>query len=147
MNITCVSYTPTGRCENMTLLYDHPVKFAVNTSRATDISSYQETADLFFTIIDTLDPSRKCLELLERVMCRWVFATCDPAFNVSVLQQICRRGCDILSTIVCPDIWDTVIDQASNINFMVLNAPACDDLPDPNGGDAPDCTDPTDGGI
>ena len=147
MNIICVSYSPTGQCENMTLIYDHPVKFAINSSRATDISSYQNTADQFFTVIDDLNPPRKCLELLERVLCRWTFATCDPAFNVSVMQPICRRGCDILSTFVCPGTWDTIIDQSSNLNFLVLQAPNCDGLPNPNGGDAPDCTDPTDGGI
>lgn len=29
---------------------------------------------------------------------------------------------------------------------MALDPPACNDLPYANGGDAPDCSDPTDGG-
>ena len=147
MNITCVSYMPTGDCENITLFYDYPVKFALNTSRAVDISYYQNTADVFHNELQALNPPKRCLELLEQFVCRWAFATCDPAFNASVIQRVCKRGCDILSTIVCPETWETVIAQSSNLNFMVLDPPACDSLPYANGGDAPDCTDPTDGGM
>ena len=97
--------------------------------------------------VDQLNVHKKCSELLEHFICRWLFTTCDPAFNASVVQHICRRGCDILSTIVCPTAWNLVRSQSSNINFMAVDPPNCDDQPVANGGDVPDCTDPTDGGV
>ena len=144
--ISCVSYTPTGPCRDLLLTYDHPVKFVVNTSRGANISVYQGTVNTFFGVLDTLDPPKQCLIVLQRFICHWLFSTCDPAFNVSVNQHICRRGCEILSTFVCREAWSTVIGQRNIIDFGVVDPPNCMERSFANGGDAPDCIDPADGG-
>ena len=146
MGITCVSYIPTGPCRDILSMYDHPVKFAVNSSRAFNISDYQETANRFLGVLDVLNPPKQCFNVLQRFICHWVFATCDPAFNVSVNQHICRRGCEILSTFVCRSAWRTVIEQRSNLVFGVVDPPDCENRDYTNGGEAPDCIDPSDGG-
>jgi len=144
-NIDCVSYEPTGLCSEVLSMYDHPVQLAVNTS-SQNISLNQGTADIFLRILQSLDSHKQCSNVLKAFICHWVFATCDPAYNVSVHQQICQRGCDILSTIVCPDTWNRVITQRSILNFRGFQPPDCSDQLFSNGGEAPDCIDPTDGG-
>ena len=146
-NIDCVSYTPTGPCSESLSVYDHPVQLSLNTSSQTsNISFNQRTADLYLGILRMLDPHKKCSDVLKAFICHWVFATCDPAYNVSVNQQICRRGCEILSTIVCPETWNIVITQQSILDFRGLGPPNCSDQLYSNGGEVPDCIDPTDGG-
>ena len=144
--ISCVTYTPTGPCGDLLSMYDHPVKFVVNTSRAPNISSYQATADRFLRVLNVLNVNKQCFDVLQRFICHWVFATCDPAFNVSVNQHICRRGCEILSTFVCQSAWAIVIEQRNIVDFGEVNPPDCGIRSYTNGGEAPDCIDPSDGG-
>ena len=129
--------------------YDYPVKIAVNRSRAESISVYQMSSTKFsnFLMNASLNANQKCLDALVPFVCRWVFSTCDPAFNKPVEQSICRRACETLTIFVCPEVSKVILEQASIIDFMVLSPPKCDGLINANGGDAPDCIDSLDGGI
>ena len=92
---------------------------------------------------------QKCLELLVPLLCRSIFVTCDPAYNTSVhqvYQPICRHGCDVVSLFACPIVWALLTSQRDTLQFGLLNSPNCEPLGHPNGGDAPDCIDTTDGG-
>ena len=148
-NISCVEYEPTGACMNrLSGYYDHAVKIAVNTSRTGNISVYQMSSTKFnnFLMNDSLNANQRCLDALVPFVCRWVFRTCDPAFDKPVEQSICRRACETLTVFVCPEILRVILEQASIIDFMVLSPPKCDGLINVNGGDAPDCIDSLDGG-
>ena len=140
-DISCVSYEPSGMCKNFTY-FNHPVTFAVNTSRYRNISTYQDTFTTyynFFLSSDALSVNKRCLDALIPFLCRSVFITCDPAFNQSVEQRMCRRACETVTKFVCPEVTTVVMKQNSS-------ALRCDDLMNANGGDAPDCIDPLDGG-
>ena len=148
-DILCVSYEPSGICKNFfSTYYNHPVTFAVNTSHYGDISTYQDTFTFYnYFLSDVLSASKRCLDALIPFLCRRIFSTCDPAFNQSVEQRICRRACETLTVFVCPEVTTVVLEQSSNLNFMMLGAPRCDGLMNANGGDAPDCIDSLDGGM
>ena len=141
-DISCVSHGPNRVCENFSsTYYDHPVTFAVNTSRYGNISTYQNIFRTYYNFLlsDALSVNKKCLDALIPFLCRSIFITCDPAFNQSVEQRICRRACETISTFVCPEVTTVVMKQ----NFSALK---CDGLMYANGGDAPDCIDSLDGG-
>ena len=105
IGISCVTYTPTGFCKNFQSVFDYPVKIAVNTSHGGDISTSQKTADNFhYLLTKGLPVHKQCLNELLPFICRWVFPPCDPAFNVSVEQYVCRRSCEILTNFVCNEI-------------------------------------------
>lgn len=139
-----MSYTPTGVCKNL-LMYDHPVKYAVNVSNHGSILAYQNSFTVFheFLMSDLLNVHQQCLDALISFLCHWIFITCDPAFNVSVEQNVCRRACETLTMFVCPEVANIVLEQA---NFLVLAPPRCDSLIDANAGDVPDCINSLDGG-
>ena len=90
---------------------------------------------------------QKCLELIVPLLCRYVYVTCDPAFNDTIYQPICRRGCDVVSLFTCPKVWQLLTTQRGILNFGIIDSPTCEPLTDANGGDAPDCIDTTDGGT
>lgn len=120
----------------------------VNYSRVRNQSDYTTTANVLGQILNQI-AHKKCLDLITPLLCRYVFVTCDPAYNTSihqVYQPICRRGCDVISLFACPMVWRLLLTQLSNLQFGVLDAPLCDPLDDANGGDVPDCIDTTDGG-
>ena len=147
IEIACVNYKPTGVCENFQSIFDYPVKIAVNLTHAENISTSQITAFTFYRLLTSkLIVHKQCLKVLLPFVCRWVFPTCDPAFNVSVEQYICRRGCEILTNFVCNEVWMTVIAQAGILDFLSVSVPICDFLERSNGGEAPDCIDTLDGG-
>ena len=144
----CLTYEPTEVCENFQSIFDHPVKIAVNTTHAGNISKSQSTALTFYYLLTShqLTVHKQCLNVLLPFICRWVFPTCDPAFNVSIEQYICRRSCEIFTNFVCNEVWLTIISQLGNLDFFAVNIPICDYLEYSNGGDAPDCIDTIDGG-
>lgn len=146
--ISCITYKPTGVCENFQEIFDYPVKTAVNRSHARNISTSEITASAFYNLLTTsqLTVHKQCLNVLLPFVCRWVFPTCDPAFNVSIEQYICRRGCEILTNFVCNEVWLAVLSQVNNLDFLSVNIPICDFLKRSNGGEAPDCIDTLDGG-
>ena len=147
--ILCVSYEPSGICKDFfSTYYDHPVKFAVNTSNHRSISTYQHTFTTVYNVFlsNSLNNNKRCLDALIPFLCRSIFISCDPAFNQSVEQRICRRACETLTVFVCPEVTTVVIELNSIANFMMLSALSCDGLMNTNGGDAPDCIDPLDGG-
>jgi len=141
---------PTGICQNQLSIYDHPVKIARNTSRASNFQTYQSVADALIDILYDLHAAQRihkqCLDVLVPFLCHWLFSTCDPAFNVSVNQPICQQSCEILVTFVCPEVWRIISDQSQILNFRVVDSPTCDTGRYVNGGDVPDCIDPMDGG-
>ena len=147
IEIACVNYKPTEVCENFQSIFDYPVKIAVDLTHDKNISTSQITALTFYSVLTSLlTVHKQCLDVLLPFVCRWVFPTCDPAFNVSVEQYICRRGCEILTNFVCNEVWTTVIRQAGILDFLTANVPICDFLARSNGGEAPDCIDTMDGG-
>ena len=131
-------------CRQSLQVYSHPVKYAFNTSVARNYSEYQN----YFTeynklLITDLKVHKQCLDSLMPFLCRSTFITCDPAFNASVRQNICRRACETL-TFMCPEVMTMVLHNITD--FPGLDFLRCDGLVDANGGDAPDCIDPLDGG-
>ena len=147
IEIACVNYNSTEVCENFQSIFDYPVKIAVDLTHAENISASQRTALVFYYLLTSqLTVHKQCLDVLLPFVCRWVFPTCDPAFNVSVEQYICRRGCEILTNFVCNEVWMTVIAQAGILDFLSVSVPICDFLERSNGGEAPDCIDTLDGG-
>ena len=147
IEITCVNYNSTEVCENFQSIFDYPVKIAVDLTHGENISASQRTALIFYGLLTShLTVHKQCLDVLLPFVCRWVFPTCDPAFNVSVEQYICRRGCEILTNFVCNEVWMTVIAQAGILDFLSVSVPICDFLERSNGGEAPDCIDTLDGG-
>ena len=123
------------------------MKYARNTSRTDNITSYDASAaGLHELLLDSLPAHKKCLDIIVPFLCRWVFSTCDPAFNVSVTQRVCSQGCQRLSTFVCSEVWYIVLQQLDILDFGILDPPVCDNLFPSNGGDAPDCIDVIDGG-
>ena len=132
----CTPYIPSG------------ADIIVNYSIVNSQSAYSQTANLLGSVLRKI-AHKKCLELILPLLCRYVFVTCDPAYNTSehqVYQRICRHGCDVVSLFACPMVWRLLNAQLSNLAFGVVSAPLCDPLEDANGGDVPDCIDTTDGG-
>ena len=120
----------------------------VNYSRVRNQSDYTATANVLGGILNQI-AHQKCMQLILPLLCRYIFVTCDPAYNTSVhqvYQPICRHGCDVVSLFACPVVWILLQTQLSNLEFGVLDAPLCDPLDDASGGDVPDCIDTTDGG-
>ena len=90
---------------------------------------------------------KKCLDAILPFVCRGVFQTCDPAFNVSIKQRLCRRVCETLNHFVCNEGWISLLSQLNIVNMPSLNIySSCDVLDWANGGDIPDCIDTLDGG-
>ena len=135
-------------CENFQSIFDYPVKTAVSKSHDTT-RELENTASLIYLFLSSsqLTVHRQCLKVLLPFVCRWVFPTCDPAFNVSIEQYICRRGCEIFTNFICNEVWSAVISQSNNIDFRSVSIPICDSLEHSNGGEAPDCIDTLDGGM
>ena len=147
IEITCLTYTPAGFCGDFQSIFDYPVKIAVNTSHAGNITKSQDTANIFKVLLTSqLNVHKQCLRYLLPFICRWTFPTCDPAYNVSIEQYICRRACEILTNFVCNEVWLFVLSQLNNLKFLAVNIPICDHLDRANGGEAPDCIDTLDGG-
>ena len=145
IEIQCMPYEPQGICKGFLSQFDHPVKIAINTSLG--IGTIEQTADLFYTILTSRLPVHKqCLDVLLPYICRWIFSTCDPAYNESIEQYTCRRTCEIFTNFVCNEVWLIVISQLENLNFLGANVPVCDGLERANGGDVPDCIDALQGG-
>ena len=147
--ISCESYTPTGICKDFLSEFDHPVKFALNTTSGYNFSYYEEQV-LKFTMSSSSSVSNihdHCLKTLERFLCRWVFfPTCDPESDVPVKQNRCRRACDILTIFECPEMWQNYVKQRDILDIPQGPSVSCDNLMYANGGDVPDCVDPLDGG-
>ena len=118
----------------------------VNHSRVFSVANYEQTVGLFQNVLNNI-AHQKCLELLLPLLCRYVYVTCDPAFNDTVFQPICRHACNVVSLFTCPRVWQLMTSQLSILNFGILDPPSCEPpLRNANGGDAPDCIDTTDGG-
>jgi len=120
----------------------------VNYSRVASQDGYSMIANTLGTVLGQI-AHRKCLEMILPLLCRYVFVTCDPAYNTSehqVYQPICRHGCDVVSLFVCPTVWQLLTSQRDVLEFDVLDSPMCGPLVHANGGDVPDCIDTTDGG-
>jgi len=147
---SCVSCIPDEICKDYLSVYDHPVKYYVNTTKPdsnnTIICTPGDRNSEFAKSLSSVDfLNDRCLDTLLPFVCRWVlYPTCDPAFNVSTPQRVCRRACEIL-TFVCPEAWMIYLQQ-----YDVLDVPrgafrTCENLMYANGGDAPDCIDPSGG--
>ena len=148
IEILCVTYKPTGFCKDFQSAFDHPVKIAVRSSDPNDITLNQFAANIFYEILtNQVTVHKKCLDAILPFVCRGVFQTCDPAFNVSIRQRLCRRVCETLTHFVCNEGWINLKSQLDNINLPGLNIyPSCNVLDWANGGDTPDCIDTLDGG-
>ena len=147
IEISCVTYMPTGFCECYQSIYDHPVKIAVNKSSEGDIVGAQKIADaLYIFMTSEANVHKHCINAMLPMMCRGVFSTCDPAFNVSIKQLMCRRICEVLSIFVCNEVWMAVQRHLSNLEILSTDFPICEQLEYANGGNAPDCVDTLDGG-
>lgn len=145
-NLMCEPYNLTGFCSPY--LGHLSADIIVNYSRVNDQSGYATIANTLGAVLRSI-AHQKCLELILPLLCRYVFVTCDPAYNTSVhqvYQPICRHGCDVVSLFACPVVWQLLLTQLSNLQFGVLDPPLCDPLGHPNAGDIPDCVDTTDGG-
>ena len=140
-----MTYQPTGICKGFQSGFDHPVKIAVNTSNSIETSEL--TAEIFYNLLKSrLAVHEHCLNVLLPFICRWVFPTCDPAYNISVEQYTCRRTCEILTNFVCNEVWLFILSQLEILHFGSVGVPVCDDLDRVNGGDVPDCFDTLQGG-
>ena len=148
IDVSCVVYTPDGVCKDFQSLFDHPVKFAVDSSDPdVNISKSQYTVNLFYHILTSfLNPNKKCLDVALPFLCRGLFPTCDPAFNVSVRQRVCARTCEILTVFVCNELWNSLSKQLANLNLITVSISTCNANIRANGGEAPDCMDTLDGG-
>ena len=135
---------PEGYCQSIT--YDHPVKIAVNTSYKED--DKQEIVNILYGF--ATDPgsiiNKHCLDVFLPIMCRGVFSTCDPAFNVSINQRLCRWICEVISNFVCAEVWNGIVRQRGSLEIFSVDFPECNQLEYANGGEAPDCIDTLDGG-
>ena len=120
----------------------------MRSSDPDDIQLSQVAANVFYDILTTqVTVHKKCLNAILPFLCRGVFQTCDPAFNVSIRQRLCRRVCETLTNFVCNEGWINLSSQLGILDFISLNIySSCDVLDWANGGDAPDCTDTLDGG-
>jgi len=143
----CEPYNATGFCQRHLAQLGGQVKYARNTSRASNILEYEASANqLYNLLMNNLPAHQKCLDVIIPFLCRWVFSTCDPAYDVPVRQRICLQGCLRLRHFECEEIWDIVLEQLAILDFGILDNPVCDDLSHSNGGDVPDCIDAIDGG-
>ena len=146
-DIVCESYNTTGFCQQYLGVLGSQVKYARNTSRAANISEYDESAArLHGLLLHRLPTHQKCLDIIIPFLCRWVFSSCDPAYNIPVRQRVCFQSCQRLSTFECGEVWDIVLQQIAILDFGILDAPMCSILSPSNGGDAPDCIDGIAGG-
>jgi len=118
----------------------------VNHSRVHNMAQYEETAMLLQEMLNRV-AHKKCIEMIVPLLCRYVYVTCDPAFNDTIYQPICRRGCDTITLFACPLLWKLYTSQRSILGLGILDPPTCGPLDNANGGDVPDCVDTTDGGM
>ena len=140
-----MTYQPTGICKDFQSGFEHPVKIATNTTNG--IATNEFTSAVFYTLLTSrLAVHKQCLNALLPFICRWVFPTCDPAYNVSVQQYTCRRTCEIFTNFVCNEVWLFVLSQIGILDFGTVGVPVCDTLDRANGGDLPDCFDTLQGG-
>ena len=143
-NVTCEPFSGSELCAPF--LGPLGANIIVNHSRVFNMTQYVQTAELLQGVLNRV-AHKKCIEMIVPLLCRYVFVTCDPAFNDTVYQPICRRGCDTVSLFACPIVWDLLTSQRSILQFGILDTPTCGPLDNANGGDAPDCVDTTDGGM
>ena len=144
----CESYTPTGICNSFLSEFDHPVKFALNTTIGHNFSYYEEQVLKLINLLSGVTNIHEhCAKTLLRFVCHWVFfPTCDPASDVPVKQNICRQACETLTIFECPEAWQIYVEQRHILDIPQGPFVSCDNLMYANGGDVPDCVDPLDGG-
>jgi len=145
-NLTCETFTvnETGFCAPF--LRPLGADIIVNHSRVSSTADYKKIAVSLQQVLDEVAHD-KCLEFLVPLLCRYVYVTCDPAFNDPIYQPICRHACDVISLFTCQRVWELLTRQLSILQFGILDTPQCEPLENANGGDAPDCIDTTDGGM
>ena len=92
--------------------------------------------------------SSYCQQEALKLLCRYVFPTCDPAFREPTYQPICRRACLTLENFLCSDFFVVLkaAIQSGIINTAIIDPPLCDPLEDVEAGDVPDCISSSDGG-
>jgi len=148
-NLSCIPYNATGICKGSLSVYACQVKYAIDTSNGADISNVLMIEQQFGVLLSysSFIIHKRCLDVLLPFICRWaLFPTCDPAFDLSIKQNVCRRACEILTMFMCPEAWRAYIQQFPILNVPKGNSLSCKNLKDANAGDIPDCIDPLNGG-
>ena len=89
-----------------------------------------------------------CQQEALKLLCRYVFPTCDPAFREPTSQAICRKACFTLEDFLCKDFYIVLklVIQANLIDTSVIDPPLCGPLDDTEAGNVPDCISTLDGG-
>ena len=92
--------------------------------------------------------SSYCQQEALKLLCRYVFPTCDPAFREPTYQAICRKACFTLEDFLCRDFYIVLnlAIQAGLIDTSVIDPPLCGPLNDTEAGNVPDCISTLDGG-
>ena len=92
--------------------------------------------------------SSYCQQEALKLLCRYVFPTCDPAFREPTYQPICRRACLTLENFLCSDFFVVLKGaiQSSLLNTSIIDPPLCGPLEDVEAGGVPDCISASDGG-
>lgn len=94
------------------------------------------------------DTSDACLQQAIPLLCRYSFPTCDPAYNIPVYQRICRRGCEIIRDLICPEPWQQMLRVLSVLDLGgAVDTPDCGPLEYANAGMPPMCISTLDGGV
>ena len=119
-----------------------------NFTRADQVGTKEFTDLVFFVLNEIKSTTAQCVKVATPLLCRYIFPTCDPAYEVPVYQPICRRDCEIVRDFYCPEPWQEMLRYLSLIPFgAVIDQPNCDPLKDANAGAAPMCISTLDGGM
>lgn len=116
------------------------------TTAAGILSNFQTLSAL---VLDRGVPlSSYCQLEALKLLCRYVFPTCDPAFREPTYQPICRRACLTLENFLCSDFFVVLKGaiQSNLIDTSIIDPPLCEPLEDVEAGGVPDCISASDGG-
>lgn len=92
--------------------------------------------------IKSFDLPESCRTMLPQFLCHLTFPWCDPSTAMPRPRQLCRHYCKIVRDKLCGAKHWQQINQAAAVCQPQMILPNCEDLPEQNGGHAPECINP-----
>ena len=130
--------------------------WVLNNTRNSDTGEYLKffiTAQVIFRDFNGLGLTGLavtgfCQQAALKLLCRYIFPTCDPAFTSPTYNPICRRACYTLEDFLCKDFFIGLKLAITNqiLDVSTIDPPLCSPLKNTEAGNAPMCLSTLDGG-
>jgi hypothetical protein len=93
----------------------------------------------FTQALNDLRPSQNCLDFAYQLMCHYTFPPCRIGVQPPSRRPICREDCQIMSSELCPTVWQKILPYIQKLNPGYTGTFSCSNFPSMNGGDETEC--------